>query len=168
MSRRFYVICNECISFLTFSCPAPPPPCCSRGFPWAHYTLPAQLTCSKGEIDSQFHFAVSLWQVLDRGGLGACREQKCESELIRPSCLFLSQTHRIMNANSTNTCSGHNRAAQEAALLVAAQKNVGTWGWVNAALFFFLTIHGSSTLGRRILIVFQQFSCLGFFYVSGF
>lgn len=77
-----------------------PSSCCStRGPQQASFGLPAQLTCGKGEINSQFHFAAGLWQVLDRSGLGACWEQDRESELVWPSPLL--QVHSVSCGHCT-------------------------------------------------------------------
>lgn len=47
----------------------------------AHWSPASLLTCGKKEINSQFHFAASMWQLLDRSELGSVREQ---AELVRP------------------------------------------------------------------------------------
>lgn len=86
------VIKNMCL----YGCICVFPPCVAPSSPavphqapqWAHQSPPSQLTCGKKEINSQFHFAASVWQVLDRSGLGACKEQERESELVWPSFSF--------------------------------------------------------------------------------
>lgn len=112
------VFWNVCISF---SCFFPSSCCPTQGSHWAHYSLPAQLTCGKGEINSQFHFAASVWQVLDRSGLGACKEQERELELVWPSpfpvflSLSLPRTQWLTGslnqpARSTQQCSARGHA----------------------------------------------------------
>lgn len=64
--------------FFSSSVLPPSPPALQRSL------QPVPLACGKGEINSQFHFAGCVWQVLDRSGLDPCKEQKCESELLWP------------------------------------------------------------------------------------
>lgn len=101
----FCEFCSVCVCFLlvflSSGCP-------TRGSLWAHYSLPAQLTCGKGEINSQFHFAASVWQVLDRSGLGACKEQERESALHwPPPPPFLSLTVSQCLARPSATTPGY-------------------------------------------------------------